>query len=681
MAPTDTHGTFKVTVYVFDKFSAEGEPRAPVQGARVEARRLHDQAAAPLWGVTDRNGEYTFNLERGGYKFNTEVFGIPAFDDEVSVQGDRNVELLVEIDLNIETFVMENHGRVPCHDVEEGETVIARVSWSKKVFDTVQLHPSASQGKIAHPSEFKDHRNFGREYQLTTDEAIGTLTFYASLEGGDTKVFAQHAISVIRATRPPRDVSVTMRRAGTDITDDIALWAVIRKSSEAMSFNNYFRFINSVLCGIPSDERRPRIAEFEALKARRFLPFTDTDAYRLLKVATEAFVMVNCGVQVDGWDGGIARLDDDDANYVSRRIGQRPDNLEQLWREYVVRINGTKDVTLPYLALIRSKLADLPIKSSLFGDAEDTVEGEACFGILRRKLTRPCFMELIWSYWHEEGMLVQTINAIARRFQNIRSPRENDPLANLEIDPIRPLNSLIWGYIQDEQHRLSITRRAYEYLHEYSLTLEGKAVGEVKAADVRSRFLSAFHQLLHQCALFYGSDDNTTVVADGFPILNALKEVHLLLSEGAGNQFGGVPSTARIEMLTQLWLLARPEFREYLPTRIMVAYPEPWMDRVDAMKKLQGWTDASVLHFSNLGTFGERILLGIRFGAWSTINDATQAANWARFWRPDIQGYIHAYRSVTGADLTTKQVGTRIEASLPSVLLRQQLADQKRKVA
>ena len=91
------------------------------------------------------------------------------------------------------------------------------------------------------------------------------------------------------------------------------------------------------------------------------------------------------------------------------------------------------------------------------------------------------------------------------------------------------------------------------------------------------------------------------MIADGFPVLNALKEVHLILSQGAHNQFGDLPSTARIEMLMQQWLLARPEFREFLPTRIMVAYPEPWMDRVDAMKKLQGWTDTSVLHFRNLG--------------------------------------------------------------------------------
>ena len=49
----------------------------------------------------------------------------------------------------------------------------------------------------------------------------------------------------------------------------------------------------------PADVRADRFAAKESASPSccqtRFLPFTDTDAYRVLKVATEAFVMVNCG--------------------------------------------------------------------------------------------------------------------------------------------------------------------------------------------------------------------------------------------------------------------------------------------------------------------------------------------------------------------------------------------------
>ncbi|WP_410968610.1 hypothetical protein, partial [Salmonella sp. SAL4443] len=80
---------------------------------------------------------------------------------------------------------------------------------------------------------------------------------------------------------------------------------------------------------------------------------------------------------------------------------------------------------LPYVKLIEAKLSDVCCKC-------DTN-------------FRPMFAELIWNYWLEEGMMVHTINAISRRFQNKRSRAGIDPLSNISLDPLRPLNNLIWG--------------------------------------------------------------------------------------------------------------------------------------------------------------------------------------------------------------------------------------------
>ncbi len=132
----------------------------------------------------------------------------------------------------------------------------------------------------------------------------------------------------------------------------------------------------------------------------------------------------------------------------------------------------------------------------------------------------------------------------------------------------------------------------------------------------------------------------------------------------------------------QQWLLGRPEMREFLGGRVMVPHPEPWMDRVDAMKALQGWTDTGAVHFHDLGTFGEQVLLSIRYGAWSLINNRDHAANWARSWRTEIQGYIHAYRAVTGVDLATdpsSQQNVEERYLPPSVHLRHRLASQRRR--
>ena len=504
-------------------------------------------------------------------------------------------------------------------------------------------------------------------------------------------------VQVTEAAREPsrETQKVSMRRADSPVSSDQALWTIIRRSANALSFKNYSNFMEVVMCGGEDNLRFGHDLAHQkrdAIKHRLRLPFPDTDAYRQLKVATEVFVMLNCGVAfdrprlaaLDPDNPSLRPLSQDPAEMAAERRRHydptlQPGGIETLWKELLERVEtepGKPQIsTLPYLAIIRRKLKDVAVvQSPKWDDAHPVTwrqKEEAateCMSILMDKLTHPCLLELIWSYWHEEGMLVQTMNAITWRFQNRRGPADRDPLALLEIDPLRPLNNFIWGYVQDEQHRLTVPRRAYEYDHHYGLTLVGKAVPAVRGADSRSRFIEAFHNLLHRCSIFFKEDDDTTVVADGFPVLNALKEVHLLLTQGAHNQYGDLPWTARQEMLMQEWLLARPEMREFLPSRIMVDYPEEWMDRVETMKTLQGWTDTSVMHFRDLGVFGEQVLLSVRFGAWPSIIEAQNASNWARYWRPEIQGYIHGYRAVTGIDLTE-----RVDATPPSVLLQQRL--------
>jgi len=468
---------------------------------------------------------------------------------------------------------------------------------------------------------------------------------------------------------PPDEMPVRLRRSGVARTEDIVLWTLIRKGAEAISFDNYSKFISSIICGDGESVHDKRVRSLA-------LPFPGVEGYSLLKTATEVFLMTHCGVTLDKlklseWlqDTSI-RLDDTIT----------PDQAELLVHRYLREINLPEDpkhFTIPYLDLIRQRLPEVGIRPAI-GSA---LQGANCFGILIEKLTRPCLIELIWSYWLEEGMLVQAMNAISLRFQNRKTSEPNEVMSRLDIDPLRPMGNLLWGYIQDEQHRLSVLRRAYEYDHQYGITLIGRALHQFRPADTRSRFLEAFHNLLHLTAVFYTQDDDTTVIADGFPLLNTLREVHLILAEGAHNQFGDLPSTARQEMLMQQWLLARPEMREFLGGRIMVPYPEPWMDRVDTVKRMFSWTDTTVTHFHELAIYGERLLLSIRYGNWSDINaSAAQAANWARFWRAEVQGYLHGYRAATGVDLAPSEAlylnAAQGRGIQPSALLRKRLTMQ-----
>jgi hypothetical protein len=473
---------------------------------------------------------------------------------------------------------------------------------------------------------------------------------------------------------------VSLQRTQAVSTPDQVLWTLIRNRTNAISFRRYREFIDGVMCrGV--DVRNPQRAPGTVLN------FTGTQAYEVLKQATDTFLMQECGiVDADGLcvtpegflDPDLMESELADPVVANRFLEQEPrrygrpgtpvtlDVLKSLRTRYYEDLARENNVLLPYLKIISERLSDLPLKSP--GD----VDGN-CYGILRSKLTGPLALELFWSYWHEEGMLAQTLNAILARFQNRRRVAGPDPLARFDLDPLRPLNNLVWGWAEDEFHRLTVRRRSAEYTHEYGLALLGRAVPAQRLVDTRSTFVQSFHTLLNLSYLFFKEDDDTTVIADGFPLLNALRETHLILAEGAHNQFGDLPSAARAEMLIMQWLLARPEMREFLGGRTMVPYEEAWMDRVDSMKQIQGWTDVSVTHFRDLGVFGEQLVLSIRYGNWSVVNDPQQAANWARYWRPEIQRYTHAYRAATGVDLNQ-----RADATIPAQLLSRRLRARRR---
>lgn len=452
------------------------------------------------------------------------------------------------------------------------------------------------------------------------------------------------------------NVGVTLRRSQTHPTDSQALWVAIRNRTKAISFGagGYKDFIDRVLC---LREELPPDKQGVTLLNRQLEELGDhvygTKAYELLKTATEVFLLLECGVAIK--DRTLFNV-----NEEAGRLGQ------------VRSFNDLNTMLGQYLGQDRLPYINRVVKAAFPGDVVGLVH---CEGVLTSRVNVPCLLELIWNYWNEEGMLVQSINAVSQRFQNVRAPGERDPLAHLEIDPLRPLNNILWGYVEDERNRLSVRRRALEYRHQYGLNLYGKAVSEARPADSRSKFVEAFHNLLHLSADFFRADSDTTIIADGYPLLNALKEVHLILAFGAHNQFGDLPWTARVEMLIKQWLMARREMRDFLQSRAMVPYKEAWMPQVDTMKTLQGWTDVTITHFNELATFGEQIVLSIRYHDWIDINDEDEAKNWARYFRPELQGYLHAYRAVTGVDLTNPDV---VDYTMPSAHLRRRLAMQQR---
>jgi hypothetical protein len=489
------------------------------------------------------------------------------------------------------------------------------------------------------------------------------------------------ADKLIQATR----VDVTLNRSSGQSTSDQALWVAIRNRTNAVGFDRYSEFIKRVLVVGKGDEGTngpgyPQLSVAEemgdpSISARGTELDTrpalvGVDSYQLLKLATQAFLLFESGVAIvpprdaiTGQPGAADRPIDGEATR-----GTSFENFESAQAELANYLGGA-GLPLPYLRRIAA---------ALLGGRQAGETGPFGTDILKYRLSAPSMLELIWAYWHEQGMLVQSMYAILLRFQNRRNGL-NDQLKNLTLDPLRPLSNLLWGFLQDEPNRLTVMRRAYEYDHEYGLSLQGKAVGQLTSVDSRSRFIEAFHNLLYRAAMFYREDADTTLISDGFALLNSLREVHVILAEGNCNLIYEMQIQTRQEMLIMQWLLARPEMREFLGGRPMVPTRERWMGQVDSMKRLQGWTDVGVQHFRDLGTFGEQLLLSIRYGDWVAVNDQEHARNWARSWRPEVQSYLHAYLAVTGVDLAAEMTDSRRAADRyvqPSIHLRNRVEAQ-----
>jgi hypothetical protein len=666
----------------------------PVVNAKIDlyfVGRGEVSAGPSATAHTDQNGYYAFkDCQFGKYRMVCDAF--QSQERNLELRGtSAAADFHFPIGLQITSWISkaDNQRRVLANEVTAGQPVILQAAYQRDaVPGQVTFDWQSDQGRLV-----KIPGDGDQETLLHTDAASGPVEITLTMSGVDSpSVTTTAALTVLPAAAQPirGQIGVTLQRADVPPTNDLALSVAIRNHAKLISFGGFSKgptafasgyqgFIDSVLCtGTPISPRNiippPKTdacgtADGHAAEVGMLVtqskqhPLFGMTAYELLKTATEVFLLLYCGVVIRPRDV----LGNKDV--LGKAIFSNDEELARLGLT-----NKTDFVQLLVTYLGPGRLPYIQrIVQTAFPD-EILINSVFCTGILESKVDCPCLIELIWSYWHEEGMLAQTLNAISRRFQNVRGPGDRDPLAHLEIDPLRPLNSLLWGYIQDERNRLTVKRRAYEYDHHYGLTLYGKAVPPLRPADSRSKFLEGFHNLLHRCSIFYKEDNDTTVIADGFPLLNALKEVHLLLAQGAHNQFGDLPWTARVEMLTQQWLLARPEIRDFLQSRAMVPYTEAWMPQVDTMKTLQGWSDITVTHFRDLAFYGEQIVLTVRYGDWIDATDENQAKNWARYWRPEIQGYIHAYRAATGVDLTSREA---VDHTMPAVHLQKRLAMQR----
>lgn len=553
----------------------------------------------------------------------------------------QQIKLTVDVqgEVPVDKFVWET-GKFATPEGIEGEAII------------IEGVEGAGNYKVRVRALDKDGKKIAR---MTSTVNINSSSMTAAqTSSGSTLDMGIKAIDNLtdRITDGGRGIPLQTRNA--KLTPNKSLFVHIRESTHAIGFKRFKVFADSIMCGGQSSNKT---------NFTEPLRFRGEEAFNRLRACADDFLSTNVGVDdylftspafTDNFGKNPPSIGTPDIKDAQSRLKKLPKDYDQALKK--LQDNGdellevqdpSNPPMLPYSEAVRDNRLDLPLKYD---------DGENCTGLLAERLTRPLMLELIWSYWMEEGMLVQSLNAILTRFQNRKVPGIKGGLDHLNISPLRPLANLLWGYVQNPHRPLSVRRRAMEYLHEYGFKLKGKALDHEEPVETRTTFIRALHSLLNTVSSYYRELADTTRAPSAFNVLNSLREVHMVLAEGAHNQYGDLPYTARRDMLIQSWILARPEIRDFLRGRDMVPYPEGWMQSVDQLKNSAGWSPVSVRHFRDLAVFGERILLSARFGNWGNIYDENEAALWAEYFRQEVQGYIHAYKTVTGVDLAVQAV-------------------------
>ena len=193
---------------------------------------------------------------------------------------------------------------------------------------------------------------------------------------------------------PAGSREVTMKRTKVPVTKDEILASVIHGSTIQLDVNKYFDFM-----GIHLHEGPPHAPDDARARADREVPADSTDpfplggndAYRVLSLATELFVLSNCGV-IRGKPLELNTADEE-ARFghrlparCTRPVGGLPGAARQR------RSRAELDI-LPYLDLIRRKLGDIgAVRSSAASLIDQQAEPDP-----GQAAPPDPMLELIWS--------------------------------------------------------------------------------------------------------------------------------------------------------------------------------------------------------------------------------------------------------------------------------------------
>src|SRR5262245_44516211 len=382
-------------------FSVHDKGR-PVEGATCSLYRVPDEVRAAKgyapakwtparehWvesAVSGANGQgrFTKQLPPGHCLVVCHHAPSPA-PEPVEVESGCAHEACIDVGLNAAIAEPKMHRDdctpITCGQPREGDLVDFRIEYTN--YGNLKLgvqHPSGARVDPNNPLASRwTIPSAGRHQPLFTVFLPYVAGTGAPAQAGDARIELSTTVDANERTPLPvsGQIGVALSRTATAPTTDTAFFRALLNSTEGLSFNSYLHFMDNLFCGEPLPPEMPKFEkdrfgervnpapgtkhlQYRALRPLRLLPFTDSDAYRVVKAATEAFVMVNCGVLAEPQPFDDAR---DDAYLRQRDLPVPAQGLKQVFgADYLVSIVGAGQKTLPYLAVIRSKLPDIAIK-------------------------------------------------------------------------------------------------------------------------------------------------------------------------------------------------------------------------------------------------------------------------------------------------------------------------------
>lgn len=406
---------------------------------------------AKQWNESRNECEFVVDnggvLENGCYVFSALVPSVyvVGFDHDVEnsvqcveVHGGCTAEVCFDLGINASvtnTVIDRDCKELPCAVPRTGDTVQALVQgYLLSTYrytapsNYIQTGDWTAQTRVAGPGKRQD---------------IGTLSIPSTRPGGPDAILSmRHEFEGEDPQALPvtGNLTVSHKRRIAEPDGPMSFFVRLLDSSKSIGFGAYRDFIDQVFHCKDREGLDPKKPCYDKLagdssKLRRLeRELTDhgVGAYELLRTATEAFLLFRCCVRPcppedRGWP----------LNYQTNPdLGDYRKLASVDWQELFCKYLGNQ--RLPYI----QRVIDTAFPE--YGISERPLDQRFCADVLlRSRVDNPCFMELIWNYWHEEGMLVQSINAVSRRFQNLRAPGVRDPLAHMEIDPLRPLNNIL----------------------------------------------------------------------------------------------------------------------------------------------------------------------------------------------------------------------------------------------